>query len=113
MGPGQGGHELRAALVVADHPGQERVSVGPGQTTLAVPPIGPQCLGAGQAAVAETLAARRGARGLRPPALELPGAAFPLAEAETLIEAARLLCYQTLWRNDRGLPHTAQATMGT
>ena len=36
---------------------------------------------------------------------------FPLAEAETLLTAARLLCYQTLWLKDAGLPHTAEAAM--
>ena len=37
--------------------------------------------------------------------------AFPLAEAETLLSAARLLCYQTLWLKEQGLPHTAEAAM--
>src|SRR5690606_14878207 len=36
---------------------------------------------------------------------------FPLAEAETVLSAARLLCYQTLWLKDQGAPHTAQAAM--
>ena len=39
------------------------------------------------------------------------GVSFPLAEAETLLAAARLLCYQTLWLKDAGLPHTSQAAM--
>ena len=33
------------------------------------------------------------------------------AEAETTIEAAKLLCYKTLWLRDQGLPHTAEAAM--
>ncbi len=36
---------------------------------------------------------------------------FPLAEAETLYEACRLLCYKTLWLRDQGLPHTSEAAM--
>jgi cyclohexanecarboxyl-CoA dehydrogenase len=36
---------------------------------------------------------------------------FPLAEAETLLTAARLLCYHTLDLRDRDLPHTAEAAM--
>ena len=36
---------------------------------------------------------------------------FPLAESETLLTAARLLCYQTLWLKDPGLPHTSEAAM--
>ena len=36
---------------------------------------------------------------------------FPLAEAETLLTAARLLCYHTLDLRDRDKPHTAEAAM--
>ena len=39
------------------------------------------------------------------------GVTFPLAEAETMIEAARLLCYKTLWLRDQGKPHTSEAAM--
>ena len=39
------------------------------------------------------------------------GVAFPLAEAETLLTAARLLCYRTLWLKDTGQPHTTEAAM--
>jgi cyclohexanecarboxyl-CoA dehydrogenase len=39
------------------------------------------------------------------------GVACPLAESETLLSAARLLCYQTLSLKDVGLPHTTQAAM--
>ncbi|MCE3553297.1 acyl-CoA dehydrogenase family protein [Pseudonocardia sp. RS11V-5] len=37
------------------------------------------------------------------------GVAFPLAEAETVLDAARLLCLRTLWLKDHDLPHTAEA----
>ncbi|WP_321797557.1 cyclohexanecarboxyl-CoA dehydrogenase [Caballeronia sp. J97] len=39
------------------------------------------------------------------------GVSHPLAEYETQIEAARLLCLQTLWLKDHDLPHTEQAAM--
>ena len=39
------------------------------------------------------------------------GVAFPLAEAETTMAAARLLCLNTLWLGDEVLPHTSQAAM--
>lgn len=39
------------------------------------------------------------------------GVAFPLAEHHTLLEAARLLCYRTLWLRDQGRPHTKEAAM--
>ena len=39
------------------------------------------------------------------------GVTFPLAEAETHLTAARLLCLQTLWLKDQSLPHTSEAAM--
>lgn len=39
------------------------------------------------------------------------GISFPLAEAATLLEAARLLCYKGLWLRDQNLPHTKEAAM--
>ena len=35
----------------------------------------------------------------------------PLAEAEALLTAARLVCYRTLWLRDQGMPHTSEAAM--
>lgn len=45
------------------------------------------------------------------PLAEHQGVSFPLAEAETHWTGARLLCLQTLWLKDQGLPHTAEAAM--
>ncbi|MFD1560816.1 cyclohexanecarboxyl-CoA dehydrogenase [Paraburkholderia silviterrae] len=45
------------------------------------------------------------------PLAAFQGVSHPLAEYATQVEAARLLCLQTLWLKDRGLPHTAQAAM--
>ncbi|MEP3247073.1 MAG: acyl-CoA dehydrogenase family protein [Sneathiella sp.] len=39
------------------------------------------------------------------------GVTFPLAEAETHMEAARLLCHKALWLKDNNLPHTKEAAM--
>lgn len=39
------------------------------------------------------------------------GVSHPLAEYETQVEAARLLCLQTLWLKDNNLPHTSEAGM--
>ncbi|MER2093581.1 MAG: acyl-CoA dehydrogenase family protein [Saccharopolyspora rectivirgula] len=73
--------------------------------------IGLQCLGAAQVTVDETWehVTRRQAFGQ--PLSKFQGVSFPLAEAETVLSAARLLCYQTLWLKDQGAPHTAQAAM--
>ena len=73
--------------------------------------IGLQCLGAAQQTVEETWRYVGSAEAFDRPLSKNQGVAFPLAEAETLLSAARLLCYQTLWLKDVGLPHTAQAAM--
>lgn len=39
------------------------------------------------------------------------GVAFPLVEHLTYVAGARHLCYEALWRKDRGLDHTEQASM--
>ena len=39
------------------------------------------------------------------------GVSHRLAEFDTQVEAARLLCYQALWAADRGFAHTAEAAM--
>lgn len=39
------------------------------------------------------------------------GVSFPIAEHHTMIEAARLLCYRTLWLKDQGKAHTIESSM--
>jgi cyclohexanecarboxyl-CoA dehydrogenase len=73
--------------------------------------IGLQCLGAAQQTVEETWRYVGTREAFDRPLSKNQGVAFPLAEAETLLAAARLLCYQTLWLKDAGQPHTAQAAM--
>ncbi|WP_312317961.1 cyclohexanecarboxyl-CoA dehydrogenase [Acinetobacter variabilis] len=45
------------------------------------------------------------------PLTAFQGVSNPLAEYETQVEAARLLCLQTLWLKDNHLPHTSEAGM--
>ncbi len=45
------------------------------------------------------------------PLTAFQGVSHPLAEYETQVEAARLLCLQTLWLKDHDLPHTSEAGM--
>ena len=45
------------------------------------------------------------------PLAAFQGVSHPLADFETQVAAARLLCLQTLWLKDRNLPHTAEAAM--
>jgi cyclohexanecarboxyl-CoA dehydrogenase len=73
--------------------------------------IGLQCIGCAQQTVDETWEYVGTREAFDQPLSKNQGVAFPLAEAETLLTAARLLCHQTLWLKDAGLPHTAQAAM--
>jgi cyclohexanecarboxyl-CoA dehydrogenase len=73
--------------------------------------IGLQVLGVARVALEETWAhvAERQAFGKRLSAFQ--GVSHPLADLDTQVEAARLLCLQTLWLRDRGAPHSAEAAM--
>lgn len=73
--------------------------------------IGLQCLGAARASLDETWAYVQEREAFGAPLAKFEGVTFPLAEAEALFEACRLLCYKTLWLCDQGLPHTAEAAM--
>jgi len=73
--------------------------------------IGLQCLAPAAASLAETWRYVTERQAFGNPLAKYQGVTEPLAEAETLLSAARLLCYRTLWLRDRGLPHTAEAAM--
>jgi cyclohexanecarboxyl-CoA dehydrogenase len=73
--------------------------------------IGLQVLAVARVALEETweYAAQREAFGK--PLAAFQGVSHPLADLQTQVEAARLLCLQTLWLKDKHLPHTAEAAM--
>jgi cyclohexanecarboxyl-CoA dehydrogenase len=73
--------------------------------------IGLQCLGCAQQTVDETWRYVGERTAFDRPLSTNQGVAFPLAEAETLLSGARLLCLRTLWLKDVGRPHTADAAM--
>ena len=73
--------------------------------------IGLQCLAPAAVSLRETWAYAAEREAFGAPIVKNQGVSGPLAEAETLLEAARLLCYKTLWLRDRGEPHTAEAAM--
>lgn len=73
--------------------------------------IGLQCLAVAKVTVDETWEYVSHREAFDQPLSKFQGVSFPLAEAETMIAAAQLLCYQTLWLKDQGLPHTSQAAM--
>ncbi|MDR3385391.1 cyclohexanecarboxyl-CoA dehydrogenase [Cupriavidus basilensis] len=73
--------------------------------------IGLQVLAVARASLEETweYVAERQAFGK--PLAAFQGVSHPLADFETQVAAARLLCLQTLWLKDHNLPHTAEAAM--
>lgn len=73
--------------------------------------IGLQCVGAAQASLDESWQYTTERQSFGEPLARYQGVTFPLAEAETLLNAARLICYQTLDMRDRGLHHTKEAAM--
>ena len=73
--------------------------------------IGLMCLGTAAAALDRTKAHVTTRRAFGQPLATFQGVSFPIAEHLTFVEAARLLCYKTLWLRDRGLPHTTEAAM--
>ena len=73
--------------------------------------IGLQCLAPAAVSLRETWAYATEREAFGAPIVRNQGVSEPLAEAETLLEAARLLCYKTLWLRDQGEPHTAEAAM--
>ena len=73
--------------------------------------IGLQCVGVAQLTADETWRYVSEREAFDQPLSKFQVVSFPLAEAETVLAAARLLCYQTLSLKDQGLPHTEQAAM--
>ena len=45
------------------------------------------------------------------PIAKFEGVSFKIAEHATLIEAAKLMCYRTLYLKDHGLPHSKESAM--
>ncbi|HEX2890980.1 cyclohexanecarboxyl-CoA dehydrogenase [Vineibacter terrae] len=73
--------------------------------------IGLQVLGVARIALEETWAHVRERQAFGQPLSAFQGVSHPLAELDTQVEAARLLCLQALWLKDRGAPHSAEAAM--
>lgn len=73
--------------------------------------IGLQVLAVARVALEETweYVAQREAFGK--PLSAFQGVSHPLADFDTQVTAARLLCLQALWLKDKDLPHTAEAAM--
>lgn len=73
--------------------------------------IGLQVLGVARAALDETWVLATGREAFGKPLTAFQGVSHPLAEFDTQVTAARLLCLQTLWLKDHGHAHSAEAAM--
>src|SRR5262245_14956453 len=69
------------------------------------------CLGVAQVSLEETMGYVKERKAFGRALATFEGVSFPIAEAATHIDAARLLCYRALWLADRGLPHTKESAM--
>ncbi len=67
------------------------------------------CIGAAEQSVTETCQYVTDRQAFGGSLARFEGVSFPLAEATVKLRAARLLCYESLWLKDRGLPHTTEA----
>jgi cyclohexanecarboxyl-CoA dehydrogenase len=69
------------------------------------------CIGAAEQSLDETIAYVKQRQAFGRPLAKFEGVSFPIAEHATTIEAARWLCYRTLWLRDQGWPHSKEAAM--
>ena len=73
--------------------------------------IGLQVLAVARVALEETWAYVAQRQAFGKPLSAFQGVSHTLADFDTQVEAARLLCLQTLWLKDRGAAHSAEAAM--
>lgn len=73
--------------------------------------IGLQVLAVARVALEETWAHVAERQAFGKPLSAFQGVSHPLADLDTQVEAARLLCLQALWQKDHGAPHSAEAAM--
>jgi len=73
--------------------------------------IGLQVLAVARVALEETWAYVAERQAFGKPLSAFQGISHPLADFDTQVVAARLLCLQALWLKDNGAPHSAEAAM--
>lgn len=73
--------------------------------------IGLQVIGTAQVTLDETWDYTSKRQAFDQPVSKFQGVSFPLAEADTLLTAARVLCHKTLSLKDAGQTHTKEAAM--
>jgi cyclohexanecarboxyl-CoA dehydrogenase len=73
--------------------------------------LGLLCMGAAQASLDEAIIYAKQRTAFGKPIARFEGVSFRIAEAATMIEAGRLLCYHTLALKDRGVFHAKESAM--
>ncbi|RLA46878.1 MAG: cyclohexanecarboxyl-CoA dehydrogenase [Gammaproteobacteria bacterium] len=73
--------------------------------------IGLQCLAVARKCLDETWQFIQDRETFGKPLAANQGITFPLAEAETQLEGARMVCLKALWLKSQGLDHTKEAAM--
>ena len=68
-------------------------------------------LGTAQSSVEDAISYAKERTAFGRPIANFEGVSFKIAEAATEIEAARWLCYRTLWLGDQGIPHSKESAM--
>lgn len=69
------------------------------------------CLGCAQAALDDAIAYSRQRVVFGKPIAAYEGISYPIAEAQTLIDACRLMCFDALWKSDHDIPFSKEACM--
>ncbi len=70
-----------------------------------------KCIGAAQQTLDETVEYTKGRHQFGVPLATFQGVAFPIAEAATLLDLARVQSYRVLWMREQGIPCTKEGAM--
>lgn len=73
--------------------------------------LGLMCMGAAQVSLDEAIAYAKQRMAFGRPIAKFEGVSFKIAEAATMIEAGRLLCYKALSMKDQGVRHVKESAM--
>lgn len=73
--------------------------------------FGLAALGQAQASLEQAIEYSKIRHAFKKPIAKFEGVSFKLAEDAAYIEAARLLCYRSLWLHDRGIRHSKESAM--
>ena len=109
------GVAVNEALLIADQPARRRIldhiAGAMEHFDFSRPALGLLCLGAAQASIDEACRWAVQRESFDRPLAAFQGVSFPLAEQATYMEAARWLCYRSLWAREAEEKHTHFAAM--